>query len=83
MRPWPYPPYRQFYRDVTAAAARWFAGQGLPVHPQRPDVLANRDEWDSNLILPEVRAFKSRRAGKADQPGRRFFPALARLQRPE
>lgn len=42
---------------MQAAAADWFSDRGLEVVPRTPYVLASRDDWPDNIILPEVAAY--------------------------
>ena len=44
--------------DVCAPpAAKWFEGRGYSVQSKYPYILAERDQWPANIIVPEVASF--------------------------
>jgi len=45
---------RRFGAQLREANASWFAERGLAVRPDLPYVLADREDWRQNIILPEV-----------------------------
>jgi hypothetical protein len=51
---WPYPRHRDFESALQKASAEWFADRGFAVHPKMPYLLAEWEDWGSNIILPEV-----------------------------
>ena len=56
-RMWPYPRHRNFRKELQIAAAKWFADKGFTVSTRYPYILADREEWAQNIILPEVAAY--------------------------
>ncbi len=63
---WPYPRHRDFEKRLREAAASWFKDRGYAVSTRYPYLLASREHWGQNIILPEVadyiRAEQARRA---------------------
>lgn len=51
---WPYPRHQAFEETLRRAAAEWFAARGYPVHQKMPYLLASWEDWQNNIILPEV-----------------------------
>lgn len=51
---WPYPFHRRYEEQMRAAAATWFSQRDVTVHRKYRYMLANRDDWQQNIILPEV-----------------------------
>jgi hypothetical protein len=67
---WPYPRHHAFEDTLRRAAAEWFAARGYPVHQKMPYLLASWEDWQNNIILPEVatyiveeRALRSKKKG--------------------
>lgn len=56
-REWPYPRYRIFRKQVQEAAKDWFFNQGFPTHSKYPYILDSYDNWQKNIILPEVSSY--------------------------
>lgn len=54
---WPYPRYKDFQRDLRKVATAWFKARGLPIQKKYSFILANRDLWPSNIIMPEVAVY--------------------------
>jgi len=51
---WSYPRHSDFESMLQDAATAWFKDKGLPVSDRRPYILAEWEDWPSNIILPEV-----------------------------
>jgi hypothetical protein len=51
---WTFPRHRDYERALRDVAAAWFASKGFAVSNRYGYILANRDEWHQNIILPEV-----------------------------
>lgn len=69
---WPYPRYDKFRQHVKNAAVAWFSSRGFAVDPKYPYILADREDWPKNLILPEVAEFVRRSADAQRAEGRPF-----------
>jgi len=69
---WPYRRYTKFRSTVASAASAWFAEHGLETNPRYPYILAARDRWPQNILVPEVVAFIESRA--AAKKGVEAFP---------
>jgi hypothetical protein len=53
-RTWPYPRHRDFEKALRKAASAWFENHGFAVSARYPYILADRQQWSQNIILPEV-----------------------------
>lgn len=51
---WPYPRHKVFVRALRSSASAWFGGKGYATHPGMPYCLDRWDNWQRNIILPEV-----------------------------
>lgn len=69
---WPYPRHRHFRGKVQRAAVEWFSDQGHAVLPSKPYILADRDDWPHNIILPEVAAYIRRIQTERAKRGKGF-----------
>jgi hypothetical protein len=56
-RSWPYPYHRNFEKHLRKVAAAWFEEQGFTVSKRYRYILADRDNWAQNIILPEVATY--------------------------
>jgi hypothetical protein len=56
-RTWPYPRHRDFEKGLQEAASAWFKDKGIAVSDRYSYILADRDGWAQNIILPEVAAY--------------------------
>ncbi len=72
-RTWPYPRHRNFRKGLQAAAVKWFADKGFTISTRYPYILADREEWAQNIILPEVAAY-IREEQKQREAQRKGFP---------
>lgn len=54
---WPYPRHRNFQKQVREAASKWFLKKGFATDPKYSFILADKDDWPRNIILPEVTQF--------------------------
>ena len=68
-RTWPYPRHRYFEHYLQTAAASWFAARSLRVRSKMPYILAEWEDWHSNVILPEVAEYV-----KTERRKRKGFP---------
>jgi POLQ-like helicase len=53
-RTWPYPRHRNFEKELQKAASAWFQDKGSAVSARYPYILADREKWAQNMILPQV-----------------------------
>jgi len=51
---WPYPRHKEFEKELRSFASLWFANKGFTVHKKMPYCLDKLDNWNKNIILPEV-----------------------------
>lgn len=51
---WPHVRYKHFQKAMREAAAQWFVKEGMSVSKKARYILADRDNWAKNIILPEV-----------------------------
>lgn len=51
---WPYPRYANYESELRNGAAAWFHSKGFKTHSKIPYLLASWEDWDKNMILPEV-----------------------------
>lgn len=56
-RTWPYPRHREFEKELRKVASAWFNDKGFAVSARYPYILADREKWSQNIILPEVAAY--------------------------
>lgn len=61
---WPYRRYKGYQEDMQTAAASWFAARDLPVIEKKPYILAKKDLWPKQIVVPEVAKLVER--AKAD-----------------
>ncbi len=54
---WKFPRHIHFEQALREIAANWFAEKGYPVRQKMKYILASRDDWRKNIILPEVAAY--------------------------
>lgn len=57
---WPYCRHHHYESDLQEAAANWFADREFPTSNRYQYILANREQWPQNIILPEVAEFIQR-----------------------
>jgi len=69
---WPYPRYGDFSKIVHKAASEWFLANGYETNPKYPYILANREAWHQNIILPEVSDFIQDKSTKRHEGGDTF-----------
>jgi hypothetical protein len=69
---WPYPRHRRFQVRLQQAAARWFRDRGLAVSTRYSYILASRDDWPQNIILPEVAGYVREVKAEAERDRRPF-----------
>lgn len=69
---WPYPRHRHFERKLREAAAAWFREKGFLVSKRYRYVLAGRENWAQNIILPEVAAYIQEQQAKRAAQGQGF-----------
>ncbi len=53
-RNWPYPRHSTFERGLRCVAADWFRAKGYPVNRRYPFILDSWNNWNRNIIVPEV-----------------------------
>ncbi len=53
-RRWPYLRRNRFVSLMRRAAEKWFEGKDCNLHPKHKYCLADRKDWQRNIILPEV-----------------------------
>lgn len=51
---WAFPRHIHYERKLKNVSGEWFADQGFPVRNKMKYILANRDDWPKNIILPEA-----------------------------
>ena len=51
---WQFPRHIHYEKQLRAVAAAWFASKGYAVSRKYKYILASRDDWHQNIILPEV-----------------------------
>jgi len=51
---WPYPCFSQYRDELRKCANLWFESKGHQTHPKMNYCLDELDNWDCNIILPEV-----------------------------
>jgi hypothetical protein len=51
---WAYPRHNEFVKELRNSASLWFANKGFLVHSKMPYCLDKWDNWDRNIILPEI-----------------------------
>jgi hypothetical protein len=72
-RTWPCPRHREFEKELRKTASAWFNDKGFAVSARYPYILADRQEWSQNIILPEVAQYiREERARREAQ--RQGFP---------
>ena len=54
---WHYPFQRDFERELQETAASWFKAHNYATHSRYPYILADRERWQENIILPQVAAY--------------------------
>ena len=54
MRDWQFPRHRNYERTLRKAASKWFSVKDFSVSKRYIYILADRDDWHQNIILPEV-----------------------------
>jgi hypothetical protein len=54
---WSFPRHIRYERQLRQTAVAWFASKGYAVSPRYKYILADRDHWAQNIILPEVAAY--------------------------
>lgn len=69
---WPYPRYKDFQRELRKVATAWFKVRGLPVQKRYSFILANRDLWPFNIIMPEVADYIESQMQSRKAEGKRF-----------
>jgi hypothetical protein len=71
-RTWGYPRYNEFSRIIHLAASEWFLVKGYKTNPKYPYILADREDWRLNIILPEVSNFIQDKSTKRHEGGDAF-----------
>ena len=51
---WAFPRHIHYEKALRVVAARWFSEKGYPVRSNMNYILASRDNWPNNIIMPEV-----------------------------
>lgn len=57
---WPYPRHEDFESELRGRAAAFFRARGYPVRKKYPFILADWEQWPSNIILGNVAAYVRR-----------------------
>ncbi len=70
---WPLPKHKSFKRDVQKHAARWFKENGKPTHSKMSYCLEKREDWNENIILPEVVKYINK-VKDEKEANNKFFP---------
>jgi len=71
-RKWPYPLHSHYRSGLNRAAARWFADKGFSVSNKYPFILASRDDWQQNIIVPEVASYIAKEKAQRQSNGEPF-----------
>lgn len=66
---WNFPRHIQYEKALRVKAAEWFAEHGYPISKRMPYILADREDWDKNIILPEVTNYINAQKVKHEQDG--------------
>jgi len=69
---WPYPRRTDFERNMRSVASSYFRRKGLPTRRRYPYILADREMWPDNIILPEVADYIIEEQRKALEEGRPY-----------
>lgn len=64
---WSFPRHIHYEQSLRDVAEKWFAEKGYPVRSKMKYILANRDEWHKNIILPEVAEYIDNQKAKHEQ----------------
>lgn len=71
-RTWPYPRYSDFSKVVHQVASEWFLARDCETNPKYPYILADWEDWPSNIILPEVSQFIQDKSVQQRKDGNNF-----------
>jgi len=66
-KPWSFPRHIHYESELRDVSAQWFAGKGYPTRPKMKYILASRDDWRKNIILPEVAEYIDSQKAKHEQ----------------
>ena len=72
MTSWTFPRHREYERSLREVAAAWFASEGFIVSERYGYILADRDDWDQNIILPEVAAYIKEKKAESERQKRNY-----------
>lgn len=69
---WAHPRMGEHEKVLRDAAGKWFRDRGLATHPKMPYLLDKWENWDGNIILPEVA--KTIVEERKEREGKKGFP---------
>ena len=72
MSTWSFPRHRDYERALRKTAAGWFASKGFSVSKRYAYVLADRDDWHQNIILPDVADYIKAKKNESEQQNRNY-----------
>lgn len=64
---WSFPRHIHYERTLRDVAAKWFLEKGYPVRKNMKYILASRDDWHRNIILPDVANYIEDQKAKNEQ----------------
>ena len=64
---WTFPRHIHYEQSLRDVAAKWFTEKDYPVSKKMKYILASRDDWHKNIILPEVAEYIDDQKAKHEQ----------------
>lgn len=69
---WIYPRHKTFESELRVSSSEWFKSNGFKVHSKMPYCLDKLENWNNNIILPEVADFIDNTKSKSEKDGKPF-----------
>ena len=69
---WPFPKHEEFRETLQNASAAWFRHRKFQTHVRMPYCLSERNDWQHNIILPEVAKYIRVSEDKCKKEGKPF-----------
>lgn len=69
---WTFPRHRNYERALRKIAAAWFESKDFPVPKGYGYILADRDDWHQNIILPEVAVYIQAKKEESERMGENY-----------